>query len=54
MTTDAVVGASPSGAYAHTAYRNWRTDSELPPEAKGICKDIAAQLVEDNLDIQVL
>ena len=54
VTTDAVVGASPSGAYAHTAYRNWRTDSELPPEAKGICKDIAAQLVEDNLDIQVL
>lgn len=53
VTTDAVVGASPSAAYAHAAYRNWRADSELPEEARGKCKDIAAQLVEDNLDIQV-
>ena len=53
VTTDAVVGASPSGAYAHAAFRNWRADYELPDDAKGICKDIARQLVEDNLDIKV-
>ncbi|XP_067949435.1 uncharacterized protein [Watersipora subatra] len=54
VTTDALVGASPSGAYAHSAFRNWRADYELPDDAKGVCKDIARQLVEDNLDIQVL
>lgn len=53
VTTDSVVGASPSGAYAHVASRDWRVDSTLPQEAEGICKDITRQLVEDNLDIQV-
>lgn len=53
MTTDAVVGASPSAAYAHAAFRNWRSDAEMPQEARGWCKDIATQMVEDNLDIQV-
>ncbi|XP_067948456.1 alkaline phosphatase-like [Watersipora subatra] len=54
VTTDAIVGASPSAAYAHTAFRNWRADYELPDDAKGVCKDIARQLIEDNLDIHVL
>jgi len=48
------VGASPSANYAHVPYRNWRADYEMPEEAKGVCKDIARQLVEDNLDIQVI
>ncbi|KAF6024777.1 ALPI [Bugula neritina] len=54
VTTDAVVGASPSGAYAHVALRDWRADYELPADAVGVCKDIARQLVEDNLDIRVV
>ena len=53
VTTDALVGASPASGYAHAAFRNWRADYELPDDAKGICKDIARQLVEDNLDIKV-
>ena len=53
VTTDALVGASPASGYAHAAFRNWRADYELPDDAKGICKDIARQLVEDNLNIQV-
>ena len=53
VTTDSLVGASPAGAYAHTAQRDWRSDGEMPEEAKEHCKDIARQLVEDNLDIQV-
>lgn len=52
ISTDALVGASPAAAYAHAAFRNWRADYELPPGVS--CKDIARQLVEDNLDIQVL
>lgn len=54
VSTDALVGASPSSAYAHAAHRNWRTDGEvLADDPTGRCKDITRQLVEDNLDIQV-
>lgn len=54
ITTDALVGASPSSAYAHAAHRNWRTDGEIrADDPEGNCKDIARQLVEDNLNIEV-
>ena len=51
VTTDAVVGASPAAAYAHAAYRDWQSDKDMPENST--CKDIARQLIEDNLDIQV-
>lgn len=47
VTTTRVTHASPSGAYAHIANRDWESDSdviddEYDPE---ICPDIAYQLV---------
>lgn len=51
VTTDSVVGASPAAAFAHAAFRDWQTDQDMPKNSK--CKDIARQLIEDNLDIQV-
>ena len=54
ISTDSLVGASPSSAYAHAAHRNWRTDGEVrADDPTGQCKDITRQLVEDNIDIQV-
>jgi alkaline phosphatase len=57
VTTTRVTHATPAGAYAHTAYRDWEGDSDMPVEAiKGGCKDIARQLVEapDALRLDVV
>lgn len=51
VTTDNVVGASPAAAFAHAAFRDWQSDKDMPENST--CKDIARQLIEDNLDIQV-
>lgn len=53
VTTDSLVGASPAAAFAHSPHRDWKADSDMPINATGVCKDIARQLIEDNLDIQV-
>jgi len=54
VTTTRVTHATPAGAYAHTANRNWEGDHYISSTvaAQG-CKDIARQLVEDNPNIQV-
>lgn len=57
VTTTRVTHATPAGAYAHTAYRDWEGDSDMPVEAlQGGCKDIARQLIEapDALRLDVV
>lgn len=57
VTTTRVTHATPGGAYAHTAYRDWEGDSDMPVEAlEGGCKDIARQLIEapDALRLDVV
>ena len=53
VTTTRVTHATPGAAYAKTPSRKWENDAALPPDARGKCKDIAAQLVDDNPNINV-
>ncbi|KAK9519438.1 hypothetical protein VZT92_022167 [Zoarces viviparus] len=54
VTTTRVQHASPSANYAHSADRNWYSDSDLTPEAiQNGCRDIAYQLVH-NIEIDVI
>lgn len=47
VTTSGITDATPAGAYGHTAFRGWRADVDLPPEAVAAgCVDLARQLVE--------
>ena len=50
ITTDSLTGGTPSAGYASTPERNWATDDGTD---MGGCKDIAAQLVDDNDFIRV-
>lgn len=53
VTTTRVQHASPSASYAHSANRDWYSDSDLPSEAvQNGCRDIAYQLVY-NTEIDV-
>jgi alkaline phosphatase len=57
VTTTRVTHATPAGAYAHTAYRDWEGDTDMPAEAlQAGCKDIARQLIEapDALRLDVV
>ncbi|XP_064650751.1 alkaline phosphatase-like [Lineus longissimus] len=54
VTTARINHATPAGAYAKTCSRKWEDDSNLPPDALGKCKDIAAQLIERGQNITVL
>ncbi|KAK4874973.1 hypothetical protein RN001_014333, partial [Aquatica leii] len=47
VTTTRVTHASPSGAYAHTANRDWESDADIDLEGKDPkqCMDIAQQLI---------
>ncbi|KAL5963192.1 Alkaline phosphatase tissue-nonspecific isozyme [Taenia solium] len=57
VTTSRVTHASPAGAYAHTASRQWESDRQLVNDCPGIPElpmDIARQLVEENLNINVV
>ncbi|KAK3928457.1 Membrane-bound alkaline phosphatase [Frankliniella fusca] len=51
VTTTRITHASPGGAYAHTANRDWEDDKNKLEDKNGVgmenCKDIAQQLVED-------
>ncbi|XP_014789116.1 alkaline phosphatase [Octopus bimaculoides] len=53
VTTCRLTHASPSACYAHTADRDWESDSDMVG-VKGGCSDIAKQLIDDNKYIQVL
>ena len=47
VTNTRITHATPAGTFAHTAYRDWEGDGDMPAEAlAGGCKDIARQLVE--------
>ena len=49
LTTESITGATPAASYAHTPDRDWSRDTNTPAG----CKDIAAQLVDDNDFIRV-
>nr|XP_002129634.1 alkaline phosphatase-like [Ciona intestinalis] len=54
VTTTRLNHATPGSAYAHSAYRYWYSDADLPDEAKiNGCKDIAYQLYAALPNIQV-
>ena len=50
VTTTRITHATPAASYAHTANRDWESDSDFPPDLKNgeACKDIARQLIEDD------
>lgn len=46
VSTSRVTHASPAGAYAHVAYREWESDADMASMANASqCEDIAKQLV---------
>uniref|UniRef100_A0A8C7ZZB4 alkaline phosphatase n=1 Tax=Oryzias sinensis TaxID=183150 RepID=A0A8C7ZZB4_9TELE len=54
VTTTRVQHASPAASYAHSASRDWYSDSDLTEEAlQNGCKDIAYQLI-NNTEINVI
>ncbi|RMZ99235.1 alkaline phosphatase-like [Brachionus plicatilis] len=57
VTTTRITHATPAGTYAHTSYRNFETFDgkifNLTSQLNG-CKDIAAQLIDDNSYIDVI
>ncbi|VUZ52732.1 unnamed protein product [Hymenolepis diminuta] len=57
VTTSRITHASPAGAFAHIAFRDWECDTDVAHDCgtKGnVPKDIARQLLEDNPDINVI
>ena len=54
VSTARITHATPAASYAHVAHRDWENDAVLAAlNITGGCKDIAAQLIEDNKDIHV-
>ncbi|CAG9862906.1 unnamed protein product [Phyllotreta striolata] len=47
VTTTRVTHATPSALYAHTPNRGWECEDKMSPDAKGVCTDIAKQLIND-------
>jgi alkaline phosphatase len=45
VTTTRLTHATPASTYAHAPERNWESDAELPPDARG-CVDIAAEFID--------
>ncbi|XP_076451960.1 alkaline phosphatase-like isoform X2 [Babylonia areolata] len=55
VTNTRITHATPGGAYANTADRDWEGDSKLSDSARQHgCRDIARQLIEDYSDVQVI
>ncbi|CAH2093318.1 unnamed protein product [Euphydryas editha] len=50
VTTTRVTHASPAGAYAHIANRNWENDAQVRSDNQdpSLCPDIAYQLINSN------
>lgn len=46
VSTARITHATPAATYAKVAGRDWEADTNLPEGAGGVCKDIAAQLVD--------
>lgn len=47
VTTTRITHATPAGVYAHTAYRDWEGDADMPAAAaQAGCKDIASQMLD--------
>ncbi len=46
VSTARITHATPAATYAKAAGRDWEADSDLPEDAAGVCKDIAAQLID--------
>jgi len=54
VTNTRITHATPAGAYAHTPYRDWEADADMPPPAIAAgCQDIARQLVEAPLALRM-
>ncbi|XP_062619664.1 alkaline phosphatase, tissue-nonspecific isozyme-like isoform X5 [Saccostrea cucullata] len=54
VSTARITHATPAATYAHAANRNWESDADINSTFKGVCKDIALQLIQENHDIQVV
>ncbi|VVC29116.1 Alkaline-phosphatase-like, core domain,Alkaline phosphatase-like, alpha/beta/alpha,Alkaline [Cinara cedri] len=52
VTTTRVTHASPAGAFAHTAHRDWESDADLKSDSDKTnvtqCEDIAKQLIDND------
>ncbi|KAL3861252.1 hypothetical protein ACJMK2_007300 [Sinanodonta woodiana] len=51
VTNTRITHATPAALYAHVPERDWEGDSKLEPMVA--CRDIALQLIDDNIDIHV-
>lgn len=52
VTTTRITHATPGAVYAHTADRDWESDTNIPDSQQGQgCKDIALQLAEAKFDV---
>ncbi len=52
VTTTRLTHATPAAVYAHTADRDWESDTNIPAAEQGQgCKDIALQLAEAKFDL---
>ena len=52
VTTTRITHATPAAVYAHTADRDWESDTGIPAGQQGQgCKDIAQQLVDAKFDL---
>ncbi len=52
VTTTRITHATPAAVYAHTADRDWESDTNIPADQQGQgCKDIALQLAESKFDV---
>lgn len=52
VVTSRITHATPAGAYAHIADRDWEGDVDME-DVEGGCKDIAYQLIHHNPHINV-
>uniref|UniRef100_A0A183SJK5 alkaline phosphatase n=1 Tax=Schistocephalus solidus TaxID=70667 RepID=A0A183SJK5_SCHSO len=56
VTNARVTHASPAGAFGHSAFRDWESDSDIVRDGKksSDCMDLAQQLALRNFDINVI
>ncbi|XP_070542329.1 alkaline phosphatase-like [Ptychodera flava] len=53
ISTARITHATPACAYAHSASRNWESNSDIPVNQRQ-CTDIASQMIELGKDIKVI
>ncbi|CAH1775645.1 unnamed protein product, partial [Owenia fusiformis] len=54
ITTTRPSHATPAAAFAHSPYRYWEGDHQVPESEETQCPDITKQLVVNNTDIEVI